>query len=92
MFANFLQLITGRPTPPHNYEEAFVEEVTVRRPRIRRPGVERLLLGCWVAIAGKCWLTVWLIQKYHVPVHPLWVIAPTVLFALLCTAVYFRRE
>ncbi len=92
MFANLLQLITGRPPSSHSYDEAFVQEVTIRRKIIRRPAVERLLLGCWLLIAAKCWLVVWLIGKYHVPVHPLWVIAPTVLFALLCTAVYFRRS
>jgi len=92
MFANLLQLILRRAPSAHSYEQAFVRKVTIRRQRSRRPDVERLILGCWLLIAAKCWLVIWLIGKYRVPVDPLWVIGPTLLFALLCTVVYFRRE
>lgn len=92
MFANLLQLITRRPPAAHAYDLAFVKEVHVRRHRTRRPDVERVLLVCWVLIAIKCWVVIWAVEKYHVPIDPLWVIVPTLLFALLCTAVYFLRE
>jgi uncharacterized membrane protein len=45
-----------------------------------------------VLIALKSWLVIWAVAKYHVPIHPLWVIVPTVLFALLCTLVYLLRD
>ncbi len=91
MFASLLQLLTRRPAP--DCERGFVEEVRVSDhlpPRNRR--VERILLGCWLLIAAKCWLVVWLVEKYHMKFSAWWVTAPTVLFALLCTAVYFFRE
>jgi hypothetical protein len=91
MFANLLQLITRHP-PAEEYDVAFVKEVSVRRPEARDPRTLRVLLAGWLLIAGKCWLITWLIGKYHVPIDPLWVVGPTVLFALLCTAVYYRRE
>jgi hypothetical protein len=92
MFANLIQLITGRPPAAEPYELAFVKDVHVRQRRARRPKVERLLLVCWVLIALKSWLVIWAVAKYHVPIHPLWVIVPTVLFALLCTLVYLLRD
>ena len=92
MFANLLQLLTRRPTPPEEYDLAFVKEVSVRTKPPREPRVERVILVCWVLIALKCWLVTWLIHKYQVPVHPMWVIAPTIVFALVCTFVYWLRE
>jgi hypothetical protein len=91
MFANLIQLITRRP-PPDDYDLAFVKEVSVHAKPARSPRVERIILIGWGLIAGKCWLVTWLIEKYHVPIDPMWVVAPTVLFALLCTVVYFRRS
>jgi hypothetical protein len=90
MFANLLQLLTRRPSP--GYEHGFVQEV--RRPRRvpRNPRVEKFIFVCWLLIAAKCGLVVWLVQRYHVPVHPLWINGPTILFALLGTAVYFGRD
>ena len=77
MFANFLQLITGRP--PTEHEQGFVEEVHLvnhARPRNRR--AEKLFLVCWLLIAVKCFLVVWLVDKYHMNFSPLWVNGPTV--------------
>lgn len=59
---------------------------------VRNPRVERLILACWILIAGKCWLMSWLVARYHMKFDALWVNAPTVTFALMCTAVYFWRE
>lgn len=91
MFANLLQLISRRP-PPEQMSQ-FVEGVRlVDHVPARNRRAEKLFLICWILIAGKCWLIVWLVDKYHMKFSPLWVNAPTVLFALLCTAVYFLRD
>jgi hypothetical protein len=91
MFANFIQLISGRP--PAEHERGFVEEVRLvehARPRNRR--AEKLFVVCWMLIAVKCSLVIWLVDKYDMKFSPLWVNAPTVCFALLCTAVYYFRD
>lgn len=95
MFANLLNLITRRPPPAPlapAYDLAFVKEVTVRRKRRRNPRMERVLVIGWVLIGIKCVLVGWLVGKYHVPIDPMWVIAPSIAFALLCTWVYLRRD
>ena len=43
-------------------------------------------------IVGKSFLVVWLVDKYHLNFNAGWVIVPTVISALLCTAVYFWRD
>lgn len=91
MFANLLQLITRRP--PSDHESAFVEEVRLlehARPRNRR--LEKMILACWLLIAVKCALVVWLVNAYHLRLNPLWVNGPTVVFALMCTAAYYWHE
>jgi hypothetical protein len=90
MFADLVRLISRRP--PTDYERGFVESVTVtaKSPRNRR--LERLFAICWVLIVIKSFAVIWLFDRYHVPVNPLWVIAPTVIFAALCTAVYLLRD
>ena len=90
MFADLVRLIHRRSSA--DYERSFVCKVTVsdRAPRNRR--VERFIAVCWVLIAIKSFAVVWLFSRYHVPVNPLWVIAPTVIFAALCTAVYLLRD
>ena len=90
MFADLIRLINRRP--PHDYERGFVREVNVsdKSPRNRR--VERVLAICWVIIVVKSFAVVWLFDRYHIPVNPLWVIAPTFVFAALCTVVYLLRD
>lgn len=87
MFANFLQLISRRPPP--GYEQEFIRSVNIshRTPRSRR--MQWLLLTGWILIAAKSWLIIWAVEHYHVPVNPFWVIVPTVIFAAVCTLVYF---
>src|SRR4051812_11789040 len=92
MFANLLQLLTGRSSPPEEYDLAFIKDVTVRTKPPRNRKLERIILICWALIALKCWAVTWLVQHYHVPINPLWVIAPTLSFALICTIVYWKRE
>lgn len=91
MFPRLLSLFSQ--SPPTEQGRGFVEEVRLvdALPKPNRR-IERVLLVCWVAIAAKCWLVVWLIEKYHMNFSPLWVTAPTILFALICTGAYFFRE
>ncbi len=90
MFADLVRLI-HRPRTVR-YERNFVREVSVahRVPRNRR--VERVIAICWVLIIAKSFAVVWLFDRYRVPVNPLWVIAPTIVFAALCTVVYLLRD
>jgi hypothetical protein len=90
MFPNLFQLISRRPPP--EYELGFVEEVRAEPRRIRNPRIERLFLIAWILIAIKSAFVVWAVGRYRIPFSPLWVILPTVAFAGLCTAVYFRKR
>jgi peptidoglycan/LPS O-acetylase OafA/YrhL len=90
MFANLLQLVTRR-TPPE-FEHSFVQDVSVTERSPRNLRIERLILVCWVLILAKSFLVIWLVDKYHLGFNADWIIVPTVLAALLCTAVYFWRD
>jgi hypothetical protein len=90
VFANLLQLISRR-SPPH-YEQGFVKEVQVKDRAPRNRKLEWLIAACWVLIAIKSVVVVWAVRHYHVPFSPLWVIAPTVVFAALGTWVYWMRK
>ena len=91
MFANLFQLITGRPPAPGIDRGAFVQEVHVRRTEPRNRKVERLILICWILIAIKHVLVIWVCQRYPVPFHQLWVNFPTWLLGALATGIYFGR-
>lgn len=90
MFADLVRLINRRP--PFDYEKGFVREVRIRGRTPRNLRVERTIEVCWAVIVVKSVVVVWLFDRYHVPVNPLWVIAPTVVFAGLCTLVYLLRD
>ncbi len=91
MFPKLLKLL--HRSLPAETGRGFVEEVRlVEAMPPRNLRVEKLILVCWIAIAVKCWLVVWLVGKYHMNFSPLWVTAPTIIFALMCTAAYFFRE
>ena len=72
----------GVPIPP----QAALE----REPR--SPSAERWLVAGWVLIALKCTLIWWAITAYAVPIDPLWLVVPTVAFALLATGLYLWRD
>lgn len=91
MFANFLQLIAGRPPLP-DPRGGFVQEVRVRAHTPRNPRVERLILICWLLIAVKHIAVIWAVGHYAVPLHQLWINFPTWLLGLLATAVYFFKR
>jgi hypothetical protein len=91
MLTNLLHLF-GR-NPDSEYEQAFVKEITVRGKKpVRNVRVERIIFAGWLLIALKSVFIWWACARYSVPIHPLWIIAPTVMFGLLCTAVYFGRR
>lgn len=90
MFANLLQLISGRPDPEVE-RTAFVESVRIGRPQRERrnPKVERLILICWMLIAIKHVVIIWVCNHYPVPYHQLWINFPTWLLGALATVVYY---
>lgn len=90
MLADLVRLISRRAGS--DYERRFVREVRVstKSPRNRR--VERVIAVCWVIILIKSFAVIWLFDHYRVPVNALWVVAPTIIFAALCTAVYLLRD
>lgn len=91
MFANLVQLITGRPPPPDLERNLFVKEVRIigEEPRSRR--VEWTILICWILIAAKHVFIIWACRHYPVPFHQLWVNFPTWLLGVLATVVYYSR-
>ena len=61
---------------------------TLRVPRAVSIG---LIVG-WVIILTKCFLTPWAITHWQVPVHPAWVIVPTLMFASLVTLLVLTHD
>jgi hypothetical protein len=92
MFANLVQLITGRPPAPEVARNAFVEEVHVASSRPPRdPRVVRLIAICWILIAVKHVAIIWAVWHYHIPFHQLWINFPTWMLGVLATVVYYSR-
>lgn len=92
MFASFLQLISQRISS-RDHDEQFVVDVHVPPPREPRSlKSEHRIIAGWILIIAKCVIVWWLIAKYHVPFHPLWLVGPTVMFGLLATAAYIWRD
>lgn len=90
MIPNLLRLISRRVSS--DYDRHFVQEVRVTRPRARNPKVDRLFLIVWVLIVIKCAGVMWAVPHYHIPFSAMWVVLPTIIFAAVCTAVYYRRR
>lgn len=90
MFANLLRLISRQP--PAAYNHAFVEEVRVRQPRVRRRRTEAWLVLGGGLMAVKCWATFWLIQRYQIPLNGWWIAAPSLAAAAVCCWIYLRRD
>ena len=92
MLALFLQLFVlrsfvGDPEPVRKRSPSLGRKMELSEDTTRK----WLILG-WVAIAAKCAAVWWLIEKHRVPIHPLWLVGPTILFGLLATAVYIWRK
>jgi len=91
MFANLVQLITGRPATGTVDRHGFVAQVEVKGVERRNPKVERLILICWILIAIKHVGIIWICHRYPVPFHQLWVNFPTWLLGVLATALYYGQ-
>ena len=46
----------------------------------------------WVLIAIKCVVVWWAVERWHMPFHPMWVIAPTLAFAALATFLWVTHH
>lgn len=83
----------NRPPEPGEFARDLVRGFDVVRPRERRSRRSELVLAIgWILIALKCWLVTWACRTYAVPVHPGWIVWPTLLFAAVCTGLYLRRH
>jgi hypothetical protein len=73
-----------------------VNDIRITSPQppseARSRRAERWIIIGWALIAVKCTALWWLIQTYQVPIHPLWLVGPTVMFGLLATALYIWRD
>lgn len=90
MFPNLLKRVSRRRA--EEYGRGFVEEVNIRELSERNRRMERLIGIFWCVIVVKCVLIWWLIKHFRIPFSPWWVVAPTLIFAGLCTAVYYWRD
>lgn len=87
-----LHQLLGRNVNADLANQAFVEKVRSGYPRESRSRrSELVLIGGWGLIIIKCLVVWWLIRVYAVPIHPGWVIFPTIGAAMVCTWLYWRR-
>jgi hypothetical protein len=56
------------------------------------PRVRWFMAAAWVLIVAKCFLVWWAIGHWNVPIHPLWIVAPTVAFAALATSIWLTHH
>jgi hypothetical protein len=52
--------------------------------------IRLLLEACWVVLVAKCLAVPWVVAHWQIPVHPAWVIVPTLVFGVLITVVALR--
>jgi hypothetical protein len=48
--------------------------------------------AAWLVIAAKCSLVWWAMVRWNLPFHPLWIVAPTVVFAMLATTLWLMHH
>jgi hypothetical protein len=46
------------------------------------------MIVAWVAILAKCVFVTWAVEHWRMPFHAAWVVAPTLAFAALATALW----
>ncbi|MCU0793939.1 MAG: hypothetical protein MUE42_14045 [Opitutaceae bacterium] len=46
----------------------------------------------WVLVLAKCALLTWAIHHWSVPIHPGWLVWPTLAFAALATGLWVSRD
>jgi hypothetical protein len=80
-------------TAPTDSPQAKANSSLASLPREpRSPRAEKWIAAGWVLILVKCAVIWWAIIAYNVPIHPLWLVAPTIAFAALATALYIWRD
>ncbi|MSU64713.1 MAG: hypothetical protein EXS38_01115 [Opitutus sp.] len=50
------------------------------------------MAAAWLFIALKCTLVWWAMEHWNVPFHPLWIVGPTIVFAVLATVLWATHE
>ncbi len=64
-------------------------------PKPRVPAPRAVVVGVvvgWILIALKCTLLPSIFERWQVPVHPGWVIVPTLVFAALVTLIVAMHD
>jgi hypothetical protein len=80
-------------TAPHDSAHGQIKTAPATQPREpRSPLAEKWILAGWVLILLKCTGVWWAINTYNVPLHPMWLVGPTIGFAALATALYIWRD
>ena len=46
----------------------------------------------WLLIAAKCLLVVWAVNHWQAPIHPGWIVWPTISFGLLATGLWIGHR
>ncbi len=81
-----------RPPVADEADIAFIQHLHVEHPREPRNRRSELILAIgWLLVLIKCVVVWWACQTYSVPIHPGWIIIPTLIGAALCTGLYWRR-
>ncbi|HWA85348.1 MAG TPA: hypothetical protein VG710_03935 [Opitutus sp.] len=59
----------------------------------QHPRRMRWFMGmAWIVVLAKCAWVWWAVEHWNMRFHPLWVIGPTLVFALLITALWFTHH
>ncbi len=56
------------------------------------PSVRRFMGIAWVVIAIKCVVIWWAMVHWHVPLHPMWIVGPTLVFASLASVLWVTHR
>lgn len=46
----------------------------------------------WAVIVAKCIAVWWAVGHWNLPFHPLWIVAPTIVFAALASALWLTHH
>lgn len=52
------------------------------------PRARWFMLVAWLLVLVKCVLVWWAMLHWQIPFHPLWIVAPTLLFAALASLIW----
>lgn len=69
-----------------------MHSVTSSFARSTSPRVRWFMAAAWVVIVIKCLVVTWAIEHWRMPFHASWVVVPTLVFAALATALWFRHH